>query len=63
MENPRVITLSTEDNPKLFQQLKPDFTRTINSKKYQSKVTVERQKQYLDCLSDSSFQGVNRLSV
>ena len=63
MENPRVITLSTEDNPQLFQQLKPDFTRTINWKKYQSKVWVERQNQCLDCLSDSNFQGVNRLSV
>ena len=63
MENPLVITLSTEDNPKLFQQLKPDFTRTINWKKYQSKVTVERQNQCLDCLSDSSFQEVNRLYV
>ena len=31
-----VITLSTQDNAELLQQLKSGFKRTINSNKYQS---------------------------
>ena len=31
-----VITLSTQDNAKLLQQLKSDFKRTINWNQYQS---------------------------
>ena len=31
-----VVTLSTQDNAKLLQQLKSGFKRTINWKKYQS---------------------------
>ena len=34
-----VVTLSTQDNAKLFQQLKSGFSRTINWNKYQSKVS------------------------
>ena len=37
--------------------------RTINWNKYQSKVSTERQNQYLDYLIDPTFQGVNRFSV
>ena len=32
-----VVTLSTQDNAKLLQQLKSGFKRTINWNKYQSK--------------------------
>ena len=32
-----VVTLSTQDNAKLLEQLKPGFKRTINWNKYQSK--------------------------
>ena len=39
-----VAALSTQDNPKLLQQLKSDFKRTINWNKYQSKVTIQIQK-------------------
>ena len=35
----------------------------INWNKYQLKVSKERQNQYLDCLIDPSFYGVNRLFV
>ena len=35
-----VVTLSTQDKAKLFQQLKSGFKRTINWDKYQSKVTI-----------------------
>ena len=58
-----VVTLSTKDNANLLQQLKSDFKRTINWNKYQSKVTVQPSNPYLDDLTDSSFQGVNRFFV
>ena len=58
-----VVTLSTQDNAKLLEQLKSGFKRTINWNKYQPKVSPERQNQYLDFLIDPSFQGVNRLFV
>ena len=38
-----VVTLSTQDNEKLLQKLKPGFKRTINWNKYQSKVIVQEQ--------------------
>ena len=34
-----VVTLSTQDNAKLLEQLKPGFKRTINWIKYEPKVT------------------------
>ena len=58
-----VFTLSTQENAKLLEQLKPGFKRTINRNKYEPKVTVEQQSHYLDFLIDSSFQGVNTLFV
>ena len=58
-----VVTLSTQDNAKLFEQLKPGFKRTINWNKYKTKISTERRNQYLDFLIDPSFQGVNRLLV
>ena len=45
-----IVTL-TQDNAKLFEQLKLGFKRTINWNQYQPKDTTERP----------SFQGVNRL--
>ena len=36
-----VVTLLTHDNPKLLQQLKPSFKRTINWNKYQSKASIQ----------------------
>ena len=56
-----VVTLLTQDNAKLLQQLKSGFKRTINSNKYQTKVSTERQNQYINFLIDPSFQAVNRL--
>ena len=41
-----VVTLSTQDNVKLLEQLRSSFERTINWKKYQPKVSQERQNQY-----------------
>ena len=58
-----VVTLSTQNNTKLLQQLKSGFRSTINWNKYQSKVSTERPNEYLDYLIDPNFQGVNRLFV
>ena len=54
-----VVTLSTQDNAKLLEQLESSFKRTINWNKYQRKVSPERQNQYLDILLDPSFQGID----
>ena len=58
-----VVTLSTQDNAKLLQQLKLGFKRTIKWNKYQLKVTIQVPNLYLDYLIDPSFQGVNRLFI
>ena len=58
-----VVTLSTQDNAKLLEQLISGFKRTINWNKEEPKVTVEQQNWYLDFLINPSFQGVNRLFV
>ena len=56
-----IVTLSTQDNAKLLQQLKSGFKRTINWNKYQSRVSMQAPNPYLNYLIDPSFQGVNRL--
>ena len=38
-----VVTLSTQYNVKLLQELKSGFNRTINWNKYHSKVTAQTQ--------------------
>ena len=58
-----VVTLSTQDDAKLLEQLKSGFKRTVNRNKYQSKISTQIQNQYLDFLIDPSFQRVNRLIV
>ena len=58
-----VVTLSTQNNSKLLEQLKFRFKRTINLNKYLSKKAIERQNPYLDYLIDPSFQGLNILFV
>ena len=57
-----VVTLSTQDNSRLFQQLKSGIN-IYNWNKYQSKISTEKQNQYLDHLIDPIFQRVNRLFV
>ena len=59
----QVVTLSTQDNRKLLEQLKLSFKRTINWNKHQSKISTERPIRYLDHLIDPSFQGVSRFLV
>ena len=58
-----VVTLSTQDNTKLLEQLKPGFEINIDCNKYQSIISMQMQKQYLYFLTDPSFQGVNKLFV
>ena len=56
-----VVTLSTQDNAKLLQQLKSGFERTNNWNKYESSLKIYAQNRYLNYLINPSFQGVNRL--
>ena len=57
------VTLSIQYNSKLLKQLNSGFERSINWNKYQTKVSPERQNQYLGFLIDPSFEGVNRTFV
>ena len=58
-----VVTLSTEENIKLLNQLESGFKRTINWKKYQSKDENKDQNRHFNYLIDPSFQGISRLFV
>ena len=58
-----VVTLSTQENVKLLQQLKSGFKRVINWNKYLSKPELLFQNANLNHLVEPSFQGVNRLFV
>ena len=56
------LLLSTQDNEKctvynekLLEQLNSFLKRRINWNKYQSKISTEIKKQYLDFLNDPSF--------
>ena len=55
-----VVTLSTQVNAKLLDQLKWVFKRTIKWNKYQSKASIQVQNQYLGYFIDRSFQGVKK---
>ena len=58
-----VVTLSTQENTNLFQQLKSGFKRVINWNKYLSNPELLAQNPNLNHLVEPSFQGVNRLFV
>ena len=58
-----MVTLSTQNNAKLLQQLKSAFKRVINWNKYLSKPELLAQNPNLNHLVEPSFQGVNRLFV
>ena len=60
---PVVVTLSTQDNVKLLQQLKSGFKRRITWNKYESSIKTFAQNRYLNYLIKPSFQGVSRLFV
>ena len=50
----KVVTLWTQHNAKLLEQLKSGFKRIINWNKHQPKASTERPNQYLDFLIDPS---------
>ena len=58
-----VVTLSTQENTKLFQQLKSGFKRVINWNKYLSKPALLPQNPNHNHLVEPSFQGINRFFV
>ena len=58
-----VVTLSTEDNANLLQQLKSNFKRKISWNKYESSVKTFAQNRHLNYLINLSFQGVNIMST
>ena len=58
-----VVTLSTQDNSKLLQQLKSGFKRVNGWNKHLSKPELLRRNTNLNHLVEPSFQGVNRLFV
>ena len=58
-----VVTLSTQENTKFFQQLKSGFKRVINWNKSLSKAELLAQNPNLNHLVEPNFQGVNRLFV
>ena len=58
-----VVTLSTQDNVKLLQQLKSGFERKIVWNKYLSKPEVLKKNPNLNHSVEPSFQGINRLFV
>ena len=57
-----VVTLSTQENAKLLQQLKSGYKRVMDWNKYLSKPELLRNAN-LNHLVEPSFQGVNRLFV
>ena len=58
-----VVTLLTQDNAKLLQQLKSGFKRTINWNKYLSKPELLNKNKNLNHLVEPTFREVNSLFV
>ena len=58
-----VVTLSTQENTKFFQQFKSGFKRAINWNKYLLKPELLAQNPNLNHLIEPNFQGVKRLFV
>ena len=58
-----VVTLSTQDNSKLLQQLKSRFKRVISWNRYLSKLELLRRNLNLNHLVEPSFQEVSRIFV
>ena len=58
-----VVTLSTQENAKLLQELKSGSKRVINWNKYLSKPELVAQNPNLNHLVEPSFHRVNRLFV
>ena len=57
------VTLSTENDKKLLEQLKSGFKRTIKWNKYRSQMTIQPQNNNLNYLIDPTFINFNKLFV
>ena len=58
-----VVTLSTDNDKKLLEQLRTGFTRTIKWNNYRSEMINQTKNNNLNYLIDPKFTKVNRLSV
>ena len=58
-----VVTLSTENDKRLLEQLRIGFKRTIKWNKYRSEMTNQTQNNNSNNLIDPTFTKVNRLYV
>ena len=58
-----IVTLLTENDKKLLEQLRTEFKRTIKWNKYRSEMTNQTKNNKLNYLIDPTFTKVNRLFV
>ena len=58
-----VVTLSTDNDKKLLEQLRTGFKRTIKWNKHMSEVTNQTENNNLNYLIDQTFTKVNKLFV
>ena len=58
-----VVTLSTENDKTLLEQLRTGFKRTIKWNKYRSEMTNQAKNNNLNYLIDPTFTKFNRLFV
>ena len=58
-----VVTLSTENDKRLVEQLRTGFKRTIKWNKYRSEMTNQTENNNLNYLIDPTFTKLNRLFV
>ena len=58
-----VVTLSTENDKKLLEQLRTGFKRTIKWNRYRSEMTNQTKNNKLNYLIDPKFTKVNRLFI
>ena len=58
-----VVTLSTQDDNKILEQLETRFKRAIRWNKYRSEVTNQTKSNNVNYLIDPAFNKVNRLFV
>ena len=58
-----VVTLSSENDENLLEQLKSRFKRIVKWNKYRSQMTVQNNNKNLNYLIDVTFTKVKRLFV
>ena len=58
-----LVTLSKENDIKLFEQLKLGFKKTIKWNKCRSEMTIQNNNNNLKYLINPTFRNVNRLFV